>query len=152
LRADVERIESQLNQLQGIDMPTESKTEQPVDGVLALRQAKLVYIAQRDALRAAEREGASAEELDAIRKTLAAAEAALHAAEDASGKAPPDLVRTDKRPITEALRAAKTELAYARADLKKLEREGAGDSALATARERLQAAERAVADASGEAP
>ncbi|MBD9513868.1 electron transport complex subunit RsxC [Pseudomonas sp. PDM22] len=152
LRGDVERIERQLNELQGTAMPTEPKTEQPVDGVLALRQAKLVYIAQRDALRAAEREGVSAEALDAIRQTLAAAEAALHAAEDASGKAPPDLVRTDRRPITDALRAAKTELAYARADLKKLEREGAGDSALATARERLQTAERAVADASGEAP
>ncbi|KJK01927.1 electron transporter RnfC [Pseudomonas sp. 21] len=152
LRADVERTECQLNELQGIAMPTEPKTGQPVDGVLALRQAKLVYIAQRDALRAAEREGASAEELEAIRQTLAAAEAALHATEDASGKAPPDLVRTDKRPVTAALRAAKTELAYARADLKKLEREGAGDPALATARERLQAAERAVADASGEAP
>uniref|UniRef100_UPI0028A9D816 DnaB-like helicase C-terminal domain-containing protein n=1 Tax=Pseudomonas nitroreducens TaxID=46680 RepID=UPI0028A9D816 len=60
--------------------------------------------------------------------------------------------RTDKRPVTAALRAAKTELAYARADLKKLEREGAGDHALASARERLQAAERAVADANGEAP
>ena len=152
LRADVERIERQLNQLQGNAMPTEPKTAQPVDGVLALRQAKLVYIAQRDALRAAEREGASAEELDAIRQTLAAAEAALHAAEDASGKAPPDLVRTDKRPISDALRAARTELAYARADLKKLEREGAGDPALATARQRLQAAERAVADARDEAP
>ncbi|MCP1622603.1 electron transport complex subunit RsxC [Pseudomonas nitroreducens] len=152
LRGDVERIERQLNELQGTAMPTEPKTEQPVDGVLALRQAKLVYIAQRDALRAAEREGASAEELAAIRQTLAAAEAALHAAEDASGKAPPDLVRTDKRPITDALRAARTELAYARADLKKREREGASEPVLTTARERLQAAERAVADASGEAP
>lgn len=151
LRADVERIERQLNPLQGNAMPTEPKTEQPVDGVLALRQAKLAYITQRDALRAAEREGASAEALEAIRQTLSTAETALHAAEDASGKAPPDLVRTDKHPITAALRAAKTELAYARADLKKLEREGAGDPALATARERLQAAERAVADASGEA-
>ncbi|MFV3369924.1 electron transport complex subunit RsxC [Pseudomonas sp. NY15435] len=152
LRGDVERIECQLTELQGAAMPTEPKTEQPVDGVLALRQAKLAYIAQRDALRAAEREGASAEELDAIHRTLAAAEAALHAAEDASGKAPPDLVRTDKRPVTAALRAAKTELTYARADLKKLEREGASDSLLAAARERLQAAERAVADANGEAP
>ena len=152
LRADVERIERQLNELQGTAIPTESQAEQPVDGVLALRQAKLTYIAQRDALRAAERGGASAGELDVIRQSLAAAEAALHAAEDASGKAPPDLVRTDKRPVTPALRAAKTELAYARADLKKLEREGAGDPALATARERLKAAERAVADASGEAP
>lgn len=152
LRANVERIERQLNELQGTTMPTEPQAEQPADGILALRRAKLNYITRRDALRAAEREGASAEELEAIRQTLSTAEAALHAAEDASGKAPPDLVRTDKRPITDALRAAKTELAYARADLKKLEREGAGELALATARERLQAAECAVADASGEAP
>ncbi|MDH0289709.1 electron transport complex subunit RsxC [Pseudomonas sp. GD04087] len=152
LRGDVERIERQLNQLQGTAMPTESNAAQPVDGVLALRQAKLAYIAQRDALRAAEREGAGPEELEAIQRALGAAEAALHAAEDASGKAPPDLVRTEKRPVSAALRAAKTELAYARADLKKLEREGAGDPALAVARERLQAAESAVADASGEAP
>ena len=152
LRANVERIERQLNELQGTTMPTEPQAEQPADGILALRRAKLNYITQRDALRAAEREGASAEALEAIRQTLSTAEAALHAAEDASGKAPPDLVRTDKRPITDALRAAKTELAYARADLKKLEREGAGEPALATARERLQAAECAVADASGEAP
>jgi len=151
LRADVERIERQLNELQGPAMPTEPKTGQPVDGVLALREAKVAYIAQRDTLRAAEREGASTEELDAIRQTLAAAQTALHAAEDASGKAPPELVRTDKRPITDALRAAKTELAYARADLKKLARESAGEPAMIAARERLQAAERAVADASGEA-
>ncbi|MBB4862722.1 electron transport complex protein RnfC [Pseudomonas nitritireducens] len=152
LREDVERIEHQLNELQGAAMPIEPKAEPPIDGVLALRQAKLAYIAQRDALRAAEREGATTEELEAIRRTLAEAEQALHAAEDASGKAPPDLVRTDKRPVSNALRAAKTELAYARADLKKLEREGAGEPALAAARERVQVAEHAVADASGEAP
>lgn len=152
LHEEVERIERQLNALQGIAMPTDPKASQPIDGVLALRQAKLAYITQRDALRVAEREGASTEQLAAIRQALAAAEAALHAAEDASGKAPPDLVRTDKRPVTAALRAAKTELAYARADLKKLEREGASNGALAAARDRLQAAERAVADANNEAP
>ncbi|AGI23316.1 electron transport complex protein RnfC [Pseudomonas sp. ATCC 13867] len=152
LREDVERIERQLNELQGTAMPTEPKATQAVDGILALRQAKLVYIAQRDALRQAERDGASEEELGAVRQALAAAEAALHAAEDASGKAPPDLVRTDKHPMSATLRAARTELAYARADLKKLEREGAGNAALDTARARLQAAERAVADASGETP
>lgn len=150
LRAEVERIEGRLQPLQGTAMPSEPHTAQPADGILALRQAKQAYVAQRDALRAAEREGASTGELDAIRQTLAAAEAALHAAEDASGKAPPDLVRTDKRPVSAALRAAKTELAYARADLKKLEREGADEAALAVARERLQAAERAVADAQDE--
>ena len=149
LREDVERIEQHLSELQSAAAPA-PQTSEPTDGVLALRQAKQHYVTQRDALRQAERDGACEEELTSVRQTLAAAEQALHAAEDASGKAPPELVRTDKRPVSAALRAAKTELAYARADLKKLEREGAGDDALANARARLQAAERAVADASGE--
>ncbi|WP_207885193.1 electron transport complex subunit RsxC [Pseudomonas sp. 30_B] len=151
LREDVERIEHRLGELQSAAAPAPQAGE-PTNGVLALRQAKQHYVAQRDALRSAERDGASDEELASVRQTLAAAEQALHAAEDASGKAPPELVRTDKRPVSPALRAAKTELAYARADLKKLEREGAGDDALTTARARLLAAERAVADASGEDP
>jgi len=149
LREEVERIERRLGELQAAAAPPPQASE-AADGVLALRQAKQHYVAQRDALRQAERDAASVEELNAVRQSLAEAERALHAAEDASGKAPPELVRTDKRPVSTALRGAKTELAYARADLKKLEREGAADDALATARARLQAAERAVADASGE--
>ena len=147
LRSEVERIEDRLNLLAAPKTPAASE---PTDGILALRQAKQHYVAQRDALRQAERDGATEDEIASIRTTLADAEKALHAAEDASGKAPPELVRTDKRPVSAALRAAKTELAYARADLKKLEREGAGADAMAAARARLDAAERAVADASGE--
>ncbi|QRY81863.1 electron transport complex subunit RsxC [Pseudomonas sp. PDNC002] len=152
LREDVERIEHQLGELQNAVGSTSSTSIEPVDGVLALRQAKQHYVSQRDALRQAEHDGVSEEHMAALRATLAAAEKALHAAEDASGKAPPELVRTDKRPVSAALRAAKTELAYARADLKKLEREGAGNEALASARARLDAAERAVANASAEGP
>lgn len=148
LREDAERIERRLAGLQAA-----TQAEQPAtsgEGELALRQAKQHYVAQRDAVRRAESESASEARLAELRTDLASAEQALHAAEDASGKPPPELQRIDKRPVTPALRAAKTELAYARADLKKLEREGANDDALNTARARLQAAERAVADASGE--
>jgi len=147
LREDVERIERRLGELAAPKAPAASE---PSDGILALREAKQHYVAQRDALRQAERDGVDEAQVTHIRTALAEAEKALHAAEDASGKAPPELVRTDKRPVSAALRAAKTELAYARADLKKLQREGAGEATLAAARARLEAAECAVADASGE--
>ncbi|MCY1251089.1 hypothetical protein D9M72_648090 [compost metagenome] len=55
-------------------------------------------------------------------------------------------MRIDKRPVSAETRALKTELAYARADLKKLEREGAPEERLQTARARLEAAERALAN------
>ncbi|MCP8464400.1 electron transport complex subunit RsxC [Pseudomonas sp. ZM23] len=148
LREEIERIEQHLAGLQAA-APAPPQ-ESPSEGVLALRQAKQHYVAQRDALREAERSGATEADMARLRVALADAESALHAAEDASGKAPPELVRTDKRPVNAAMRAAKTELAYARADLKKLEREGADDTVLATAQARLQAAERALANASGE--
>ena len=51
-------------------------------------------------------------------------------------------MRTDKQPLDEATRALKTELAFARADLRKLERDDSSDAAvLAAARQRLAQAE-----------
>ncbi len=47
---------------------------------------------------------------------------ALHAAEALSEQPLPDLARVEKRPIDSQLRQLKTELAYARADVSKLER------------------------------
>lgn len=57
----------------------------------------------------------------------------------------PDLTRVEKRPIDSQLRQLKTELAYARADVSKLERRAdtpAGQ--MDKARARLQEAERLV--------
>ncbi|SNR81365.1 electron transport complex subunit RsxC [Pseudomonas segetis] len=77
---------------------------------------------------------------------VTAAEQALHAAEEASSKPAPQLQRSDKRPIDETSRALKTEAAFARADLRKLERaENADTAALEAARSRLAAAEQALA-------
>lgn len=76
---------------------------------------------------------------------LAEAEQALHAAEAASAKPAPNLTRVEKRPIDTQLRQLKTELAYARAEVSKLERHAdTSPELLAKARERLDEAERQV--------
>lgn len=82
-----------------------------------------------------------------MRLALANAEQALHAAEAASGKPLPDLVRTDKRPVDPQLRTLKTEVTYARADLLRLERrQGSDAEALEQARQRLAKAEQQLHD------
>ncbi|PWU28878.1 electron transport complex subunit RsxC, partial [Pseudomonas sp. RW407] len=115
------------------------------DGMAQLKKAKVALVTRRAELRKAEQDGAGEAQLALLREALAEAERQLHAAEDASGKPAPDLQRIDKRPVDAATRALKTELAYARADLKKLEREGADEARLAAARERLAAAQSALA-------
>ena len=61
------------------------------------------------------------------------------------GKPAPQLQRIDKQPIDEDLRALKTEAAFARAELRKLQREEAGADAQAMAAERLAELERRLA-------
>ena len=113
----------------------------------ALKKAKVELAMKRAELKKAEKAAAEEVELAPLRAALAAAEQALHAAEDASNKPAPELVRTDKAPVDEALRALKTELAFARADLRKLERdEQASGEALDSARARLAEAEQKLAE------
>ena len=98
-------------------------------------------------LKKAEKAGADEAELSRLRDALAAAEQALHAAEDASQKPAPELVRTSKPGVDDRQRELKTELAFARADLRKLERdENAEPGAVEAARTRLSEAERQLAD------
>ena len=112
-----------------------------------LKKAKVELAMKRAELKKAEKAGASEDQLQPLRAALAAAEQALHAAEDACGKPAPELVRTDKQPIDERVRALKTEAAFARADLRKLEREAQADpAALEAARARLSEAERQLAE------
>ena len=140
LRAAVEQAQQRLDACQGTAAASS-------DGMARLKQAKIALASRRAELKGAEQRGASEAELAPLRQALADAETALHAAEDASGKQPPDLQRIDKRPVDPAMRALKTELAYARADLSKLERQADADpAALAQARERLAKAERALDD------
>jgi electron transport complex protein RnfB len=136
LRAIVTQAEAELDRLQG------AQAAAPTPGMAALKQAKIALVSRRAELRSAEAQGATETELDPLRQALADAEQALHAAEDASGKTPPDLQRIDKTPIDPALRALKTELAMARAEVSKLERrQPVDEQALTRARERLERAQ-----------
>lgn len=92
----------------------------PKDSVL--KRAKIQLALHRAELSKARSNGAPEEQLTRLSLALAQAEQDLHAAEQASAKPAPDLVRIEKRPIDSRLRQLKTELAYARADLNKLQR------------------------------
>ena len=112
------------------------------DAADLLKKAKIELAMKRAELRKAEKAGTDDAALSPLRAALAAAEQALHHAEDASGKPAPELLRTDKQPIDETTRTLKTEVAFARADLRKLERdEHAAPDSLEQARVRLADAE-----------
>ncbi|MDP2145328.1 MAG: electron transport complex subunit RsxB, partial [Pseudomonas sp.] len=109
----------------------------------ALKRAKIQLAMRRAELKKAQDALADAEQLAALGAALADAEQALHAAEEASEQPRPDLQRVEKRPIDSQLRQLKTALAYARADLNKLERQPASSTnALMDARQRLADAQR----------
>jgi electron transport complex protein RnfC len=115
-----------------------------------LKKAKIELAMKRAELKKAEKAGSDEAALGSLREALAAAEQALHQAEDASGKPAPELVRTDKKPIDETTRALKTEVAFARADLRKLERDADSPAdALAAARQRLADAEHQLQEHAG---
>ncbi|PTU75097.1 electron transport complex subunit RsxC, partial [Pseudomonas mangrovi] len=143
LRQQLEAAERALADLEAT--PTAAPVAKPA-GDDALKKAKADLAFKRAELRKAEKDGAEDARLQALREALAQAEQALHQAEDASGKPAPELVRTDKRPVDDQTRALKTEVAFARADLRKLEREQAEEQALAAARVRLAEAERQLAE------
>ncbi len=115
-----------------------------------LKKAKIELAMKRAELKKTEKAGSDEAALGRLREALAAAEQALHQAEDASGKPAPELVRTDKKPIDETTRALKTEVAFARADLRKLERDANSPAdALTAARQRLADAERQLQEHAG---
>lgn len=119
--------------------PTKIADTQTVD---PLKKAKIELAMKRAELKKAEKAGTDEVALSPLREALAVAEQALHQAEDACGKPAPQLLRTDKQPIDETTRALKTEVAFARADLRKLERDASSPAdALSAARQRLTNAE-----------
>ncbi|MBD9614077.1 electron transport complex subunit RsxB [Pseudomonas sp. PDM02] len=110
-----------------------------------LKRAKIQLAMRRAELKKAQTSDAPAEQIEALERALGDAEKALHAAETASEQPLPDLARIEKRPIDSQLRQLKTELAYARADVSKLERRTDTPAELLDkARARLQEAERQV--------
>ncbi|WP_312244110.1 electron transport complex subunit RsxC [Stutzerimonas nitrititolerans] len=145
-QAELTRLQTQLADAeQALASTQQSAPAAPSKpaGDEALKKAKIELAMKRAELKKAEKAGADEAELSKLRDGLASAEQALHAAEEKSAKPAPELVRTDKRPIDEQARALKTEVAFARADLRKLERDADSDAALVeTARQRLNEAER----------
>ncbi|MGN5595762.1 electron transport complex subunit RsxC [Stutzerimonas nitrititolerans] len=145
-QAELTRLQAQLADAeQALASAQQSAPAAPSKpaGDEALKKAKIELAMKRAELKKAEKAGADEAELSKLRDGLASAEQALHAAEEKSAKPAPELVRTDKRPIGEQARALKTEVAFARADLRKLERDADSDADLVeAARQRLNEAER----------
>jgi electron transport complex protein RnfB len=137
---------------QALEQATPAAPTAPTEGIAALKQAKIQFALRRAELDKAVRQGADDSALQALRQALDDAAQALHAAEEASGKPLPDLVRTDKHSVDPQLRELKTEHAYARAELLRLERRLAANAAavdtdtLQQARQRLAHAERQLHD------
>ncbi|WNF48328.1 electron transport complex subunit RsxC [Pseudomonas sp. SG20056] len=149
LRSQLEAAEKLLAGLEA-QAPAAASKASDADAPDPLKKAKIELAMKRAELKKAEKAGSDEATLGSLREALSAAEQALHQAEDASGKPAPELVRTDKQPIDETTRALKTEVAFARADLRKLERDdNSAADALATARQRLADAERQLQEHAG---
>ncbi|UZE33643.1 electron transport complex subunit RsxB [Pseudomonas sp. B21-059] len=141
LQRQFETAEQALAQLESQAPPAPPPVAKDAD----LKRAKIQLATRRAELKKAQAAEASSAELETLGAALAAAEQALHAAEDASAKPAPTLTRIEKRPIDPQLRQLKTELAYARADLNKLQRQpDTRAEQLAQAQARLYEAERQV--------
>jgi len=147
-QAELARLRQQLHEAEQALTVAQSAAPAPAAKPAddeALKKAKIAM--KRAELKKAEKAGSEEPELSRLRDALSTAEQALHAAEDASQKPAPELVRTSKPGVDDRQRALKTELAFARADLRKLERdENAEPAAIDAARARLNEAERQMAE------
>ena len=144
-----QKLEDADQALANVETAAPAPAAKPTDE--GLKKAKIELAMRRAELKKAEKAGADDSELAALRDALAAAEQALHAAEDNSAKPAPDLVRVEKRPVDDATRQLKTDLAFARAELRKLERtENPDPAALDAARAKLAEAERKLAENTAE--
>ena len=149
-QAELARLRQQLHDaeqaLAAAQSAAPAPTAKPANDE-ALKKAKIELAMKRAELKKAEKAGAEEAELNRLRDALGAAEQALHAAEDVSQKPAPELVRTSKPGVDDRQRELKTEVAFARADLRKLERdENAEPAEVEAARTRLNEAERQLAD------
>ncbi|MDH1562066.1 electron transport complex subunit RsxC [Pseudomonas sp. MDMC224] len=145
-QAEIARLRQQLEEAEKALADLEKQAPAPAAkpaGDDVLKKAKVELAMKRAELKKAEKAGADEAALQPLRAALTAAEQALHAAEAASGKPAPELVRTERPGVDAELKALKTDIAFARADLRKLERdESAAGEALEQARTRLAEAER----------
>ncbi|MGM3388850.1 electron transport complex subunit RsxC [Stutzerimonas stutzeri] len=143
--AELARLQAQLTAVEATLAEAAPAAGKPAatPGTEALKKAKIELAMKRAELKKAEKAGGDEAQLADLRAALSAAEQALHDAEDSCGKPVPERIRSEKRPVDEQTRALKTELAFARADLRKLERDAESEAqAIDSARARLEEAER----------
>ncbi|WP_443191807.1 electron transport complex subunit RsxC [Pseudomonas indica] len=145
LRSQLAAAEKVLAELEGQIPAAEPKPEaQAID---PLKKAKIELAMKRAELKKAEKTVTDDAELSKLRDAVRDAEEALHAAEATTNRPEPDRALVDKRPVDDRTRELKTEIAFARADLRKLERdENAPADALDAARARLAEAERRLGE------
>jgi electron transport complex protein RnfB len=111
----------------------------------ALKRAKIQLAMRRAELKKAQDLNADEQQLATLSAALSSAEQALHDAEIDSEQPRPDLQRVEKRPIDAQLRQLKTALAYARADVAKLQRQpGVSADQLKAAQHALEQAQHRV--------
>ena len=118
LQKQFEASEQALAALEASGPPQTPPTKDP-----ELKRAKIQLAMRRAELKKAQDQDADPQQLATLSAALAIADQALHAAEAASEQPLPDLQRIQKRPIDSHLRQLKTALAYARADVSKLQRQ-----------------------------
>lgn len=141
LQQQFEVAEQALAQLESTAPPVPAPVAPAKDA--ELKRAKIQLAMRRAELKKAQTAEAPTEQINALEHALKNAEQALHDAEAVSDQPLPDLIRVEKRPIDSQLRQLKTELAYARADVSKLERRAdTPTEQMDKARARLQEAER----------
>jgi len=146
-QAELDRLQEQLDAAERTLVTAQGSTPAAAAaksaGDDALKKAKIEVAMKRAELRKAEKVGAEEADLSKLRDGLASAEKALHDVEATASKPAPELIRGDKQPVNELTRALKTDVAFARADLRKLERdETSAANAIEAARARLSEAER----------
>lgn len=139
LRQAADKAQRRLAEL----LPDTTGEASGAGGEQALKQAKIEVASRRAALQSGERRGVDDAMLSILRTDYAAAQQALHDAEQQCGKPAPQRVLVDRPGVSAELRQLKTDLAYARADLSKLQRSTHTDEhTLNAALERLATAER----------
>jgi len=144
LQQQFEAAEQVLKQLESSAPPLAPAPVAPAKDA-DLKRAKIQLAMRRAELKKAQTGEAPTDQIEALEHALKNAEQALHDAEATSEQPLPDLARVEKRPIDSQLRQLKTELAYARADVSKLERRADTPvEQMDKARTRLQEAERRV--------
>ncbi|UOP08795.1 electron transport complex subunit RsxB [Pseudomonas palleroniana] len=138
-----QQFEAAEQALAALEVP--SPTALPSQKDPALKRAKIQLAMRRAELKKAQDLNADQQQLATLSAALVSAEQALHNAENNSEQPRPNLQRVEKRPIDAELRQLKTALAYARAEVSKLQRQpGCGAAELDAAQHKLDEAQRQV--------